>query len=158
MIGITSYLAYIAPASEAPLVFHTWSAIAVVAASLKRNVFVGRGTYKLYPNLYTVLVGRPGIGKGSAMHPAESILKDADTNHIMSDRMTIEYALERMARGWQNIHSGNVPGGISIGIDTLRVHRLVRTISVFISASQFTIKEILTDSMGLQRRGLYLWH
>lgn len=41
---------------ESPTMFHLWVAVSVLASALERNVFLDRGYYTLYPNLYTVLV------------------------------------------------------------------------------------------------------
>jgi hypothetical protein len=113
-----------------------------VSATLKRNVFVGRGSYKLYPNLYTILVGRPGIGKGSAINPVVSIINEAKTCNILSDRVTIEYVLERMAGGWQAMHKTS-SGGITLGLDHSATI-ISPEASVFISASINTLP-ILAD-------------
>jgi hypothetical protein len=90
-----------------------------------------------------VLVGRPGIGKGSAINPAVSLVRESKTSHLLSDRITIEFLLERMSKGWPLISPGSTNGSISVGFDhTCLV--MSRELSVFINASQFTI-EILTD-------------
>lgn len=139
---IAAYTAYITPASESPICYNFWSAATAVSAALKRNVFVGRGSYKLYPNLYTILVGRPGIGKGSAINPVVSIINEAKICNILSDRVTIEYVLERMAQGWSAIHRFG-SGGMTMGTDHSAI-LISPEISVFISASQNTLP-ILAD-------------
>jgi hypothetical protein len=139
---LKEYVTYIAPSSESPLDYHTWSALTVVSATLRKHVYISRGTWKLYPNLFTVLVGRPGIGKGSAINPALGILRDADTANLLSDRVTIEYVLEKLSKGWPHFGIGK-PGKIAVGIDHSCLI-LSRELSVFVTASQFTLP-ILTD-------------
>ncbi len=63
-------------------------------------MYVGRGTYRLHPNLYTILVGRPGIGKGTAIKPAVKLMAEAKVSNTLSGRITIEYVLERLSVGW----------------------------------------------------------
>lgn len=139
---LSDYLKWIAPTSEAPLDYHTWSALSIISATLRRHVYISRGTWKLYPNLFVVLVGRPGIGKGSAINPALSVLRDAGTTNLLSDRVTIEFVLEKLSKGWP--HFGvSIPGKINVGIDHSCLI-LSRELSVFVSASQFTLP-ILTD-------------
>jgi hypothetical protein len=104
--------------------------------------------------LYTVLVGRPGLGKGSAINPIISILKEADLVNVLSDRMTIEYILERMAQGWQAIGRAGAPGQISVGVDHSTLIKS-NELSVFISASQATL-QILTDLWDTNE-GAYLY-
>jgi len=93
--------------------FHFWSAVTIIAASLKRHVFIDRG-WKLYPNLYTVLVGRQAVGKGASIDPAQFILTEANTANTMTDRLTIEYVEETLAIGFPV--TAVIPGGqIAVG-------------------------------------------
>jgi hypothetical protein len=110
---------------------------------MKRKVFIGRGHFHLYPNLFTVLVGRPGLGKGSAINPALRILQEADVTNILSDRITIEYILEKLSNGWSGIGPGAKPGTVNVNMDHT-CFIISRELSVFVTASQFTIP-ILTD-------------
>lgn len=53
---------------ESPPDFHLWTIITVMAIILGRNVWVDKGTWKIYPNLYTILVGESALThKGTAM-------------------------------------------------------------------------------------------
>ena len=148
-------------ASESPESFHFWSAATCIAATLKRHVWVERGTYKLYPNMFAVLVGRPGLGKGGALNPAASILKEANTVSLMSDRVTIEYVLEKLSKGFpsQTIAPG---GGLQFGHDASAMI-FSPELSIFITASQHTLP-ILADlwdsregdfSYGTRHKGDY---
>jgi len=60
--------------------FLKWSAISTVAAALQRKVWLRRGYYKTFPNLYILLVAEPAIGKGIAMSHARELL---DKNEIV---------------------------------------------------------------------------
>lgn len=140
---LESYITYTTPSSEAPLEYHFWSALTIVSAALRRHVHIGRGHWKLYPNLYTILVGRPGIGKGSAINPALTILRETQVANILSDRVTIEYVLERLSKGWPHFGNAPITKGITVGIDHSCL-LLSRELSVFVTASQFTLP-ILTD-------------
>jgi len=74
----------------------------------------------MYPNLYTVLVGKPGTGKGEAANPAIDILSEANTANILSDRLTMEYILERLAKGFQSkIHTTS--GGFTFGTESTAI-------------------------------------
>lgn len=50
---------------ESPELFHYWTALSVVGASMKRNVFLDRVFYTLFPNLYVIIVGASGIQRKS---------------------------------------------------------------------------------------------
>lgn len=47
-----------------PEMFRLWSAISLVAGALERRVWIKNGSRFAYPNLYTLLVAPPGVGKG----------------------------------------------------------------------------------------------
>jgi hypothetical protein len=137
---VEQYISLIAPSSESPLAYIFWSAATTVSTVMKRNCYVGRGTYKLYPNLYTVLVGRPGIGKGTAIKPAINLMKEAKVANTLSGRITIEYVLERMATGWPAPMLG---GSMKIGNES-NCMIYSTELSVFLSASPNTLP-ILCD-------------
>lgn len=141
MNWVKEYTKFVSEATESPTVYHFWSACAIIGASLKRNVWLPRGTWKIYPNLYVVLVGRPGIGKGAALNPAISIMKEAKTANIMSDRITIEYVLETMSKGWAHLAVQN--GVVVAGTESPCII-FSPEFSVFVSASEATLP-ILTD-------------
>lgn len=53
--------------TEWPIPFVIWSAISCVAGALQRRVWMPWGPDKIYPNLFIILVGHSGLGKGQAM-------------------------------------------------------------------------------------------
>jgi hypothetical protein len=148
---LDEYLSYIESATESPRKFHWWSAVTVLSSALKRHVWVDRKTFKLYPNLYTVLVARPGLGKGAAINPAIGILKESGVTNMLSDRITMEYVLEKLSKGFP-AYAGAVQGKIKIGTDAC-VLVVSTELSVFITASQFTITA-LTDLWD-SKEGIY---
>lgn len=86
--------------SEAPDVYNQWCAISAIASTLKRNVYIPRGTYRIYPNQYIVLIGGPGLGKGEAIKPSVEIVEEANTANILPDRITAEKIIDRLAAGF----------------------------------------------------------
>jgi hypothetical protein len=109
---ISSYAAALDPITEAPSAYVIWSAISVVSAVLKKKVFVRRGTYRVYPNQYIVLVGPPGVGKGTAIHPAHAFIKEYKPllSNYLSDRITAPKIIEKLAAGFQgqSVVNGNL--------------------------------------------------
>ena len=59
-----------------PLLMRKWAAISFVAAALERRVWVRSMGSDLYPNLYTFLVGPPGVGKSVAINAGEKLLRE----------------------------------------------------------------------------------
>lgn len=103
--------------------------------------------------MFTVLVGRPGLGKGTALNPIASVLRDANTTSMLSDRVTIEYVLEKLAKGFpaQVVQQG---GGLSFGQDA-SLMIFSPELSIFITSSQHTL-QILTDLWD-SREGDFLY-
>jgi len=58
-----------------PQNFLDWGWRFIISASLQRRVWYGPEHLKCFPNLYIVLVGRAGVGKGVAITPVMEILK-----------------------------------------------------------------------------------
>jgi len=76
--------------TESPLIFHRWSILSGVAASLGRRCHIPLGYYKIYPAMYTMLVGASGTRKSSATSLAAKVLKDAGYMHISADKTSKE--------------------------------------------------------------------
>lgn len=62
---IAAYLKYTED-TESPSDFHFWSALGVLSAVLRRKVRMDMGFYKLYPNLFIVLVAESALCRKSA--------------------------------------------------------------------------------------------
>jgi hypothetical protein len=71
------------------------------------------------------------------MNPALSLLKEAGTSNLISDRNTMEYVLEKLSKGFPKVMR---TGNQTIKLGTEACATIVSTeLSVFITASQFSI-------------------
>jgi hypothetical protein len=135
---VEEYLRWIKATSESPNSYHYWSAASVIAGAVKRNCWINRGDYNLYPNIFCILVGHTGLGKGRAINPAVGLLREAGCANILSDKLTIQYILEKISdRGLAAAHAqitGATGGTITISTDA----------SCFISAPE--VEDLLTAS------------
>lgn len=88
---LKDYILYTA-GHEAPEDFHVWVGLTIVGAVLRRKAWFDNVFYNLYPNLYTILVAPPGIGKKTtAINIGVSILRAADPAcRIVSEKVTTE--------------------------------------------------------------------
>lgn len=90
---IQAYLDY-THEQESPPVFHSWVAMSMISAAMRRKTWLERGfrSLRLYPNLYTMIVGPPGRQKKStAIRLGMDLLYEADpTIQIFQERMTPE--------------------------------------------------------------------
>lgn len=75
---------------EPPERFFYWSGLATIASIVKKNVFINRFSYILYPNIYVVLVSaRSGLRKGIPIGYAKSILNILDCTRIISGQNSL---------------------------------------------------------------------
>jgi len=85
------------------------------------------------------------------MNPAIALMKEAGTVNILSDRVTMEYVLQKLSQGFPKMHTGPAQS-LRLGTDASAL--IVSTeLSVFITASQFSITALsdLWDS----KEGVY---
>ena len=65
-----------------PLLFRRWAAISCVAGVLERKTWVRTMNMDLYPNLYVVLTGPPGVGKTVSTAVVEDLWRSMKGLHI----------------------------------------------------------------------------
>ena len=132
---LASYLKY-TYGQESPDAFHLWCGIGAISGALQRSVWVDRGYYTLYPNLYIILVAESAVSrKSTALNIATDILQEAIPDYpIISQKITPEAfiaALNDIRETWP----------FSTGF--IKASEL----SVFLgsSAKDVTIIQVLTD-------------
>jgi hypothetical protein len=72
---------------EAPGIFRRWAAICSIASVLEQKVWLPTSS-RLYPNLYSILVGHPGTGKTRTIRAARSHLLELPEFHLAPTSMT----------------------------------------------------------------------
>lgn len=65
--------------NEASPWFHKWGAFAVLSAVVSRKIWFDQNIFKVYPNLYIILVGEPGDKKTTALNIARSMVRQTKT-------------------------------------------------------------------------------
>jgi hypothetical protein len=65
-----------------PRIFRKWSAISILSAVMERRLWVRTKGSNLYPNLYTILVGPPGVGKSAVLSQVERFLRAVPDIHV----------------------------------------------------------------------------
>lgn len=94
------YLEYVESNTVAPRLFHHWSAISGVAAALGKNFWKTRGHYRVYPNLYVMLIGGPGTGKGESTGILQTIIRGSGYNTFAADKSSKEKFLLDLQEGF----------------------------------------------------------
>jgi hypothetical protein len=76
--------------TEPPSRFHLWTAITMIGAMLGRKCEVKLGPEIFFPNFYTVLIGPPGVRKGTAIKYGTEILNEVQNTTTAPDAVTKE--------------------------------------------------------------------
>lgn len=67
--------------------YHVYAWLALVSACMGRRVWVDRGFFTTYPNLYVVLVGDAGSGKSVAMFQARDMIDELNNQIPKEERL-----------------------------------------------------------------------
>ena len=82
---------------ESPAAFHLWVGITVLAAALGRKCYINRGYYRLYPNLFCILVaGSARCRKSTAINIGVRLLDGIESTKVISGKITPEQFLREM--------------------------------------------------------------
>lgn len=85
--------------AESPTTFFYWSAMASIAAVVKNNVYINRYNIKhLYPNIYVLLHGGPGVGKGIPIAIARSLVTKVNNTKIIDGTNSIQGIITELQR------------------------------------------------------------
>lgn len=86
---IEDYLLY-TKETESPYIYHRWCAIVSIGALLARNVHLPFGNARIFPNLYTMLIGDAGARKSTAIKLSKKLLTSAGYTSIAANKTRIE--------------------------------------------------------------------
>lgn len=73
---------------NSPALFTKWAGIFTIAATLERKVYCFTRGSNLYPNLYTIFVAPPGIGKTAVVRSVRDMLSTLPHTHIAPSSVT----------------------------------------------------------------------
>lgn len=73
---------------QAPALFRKWAGIACIAGTLERKIWVKAFGQLLYPNMFVVLCGGPGIGKTVAIRETEFFWRSLPGLFVAPDSVT----------------------------------------------------------------------
>jgi hypothetical protein len=90
-----SFLDYTAE-SQSPRLYRKWAAVSCIAGVLERKVWVRLFGRTLYPNIYCLLVGGPGIGKTDAIRDVRHFWKTIPDIFVAPTSVTLAALVDRL--------------------------------------------------------------
>lgn len=86
---------------ESPELFHLWTGFTILASVLGRKCYLDKGYYKLFPNLFVILVAgsakcRKSTGINIGVDLLKGLLKDITTTKVISGKITPERFLDEL--------------------------------------------------------------
>ncbi len=96
--------------NEAPKVFHWWSGVTILLASLRRNVWFEYGYKPIRAPQWTLIIGDSGTKKTTAAEIAQNIVSKLDHVRILADRLTPEALASALAGPPDDPSAGDASG------------------------------------------------
>lgn len=138
---LEGYMAY-TDQLESPDNYHTWTGLSMIAACLGRKIWMNLGHFRIFPNMYIVLVGPAGkCRKSVAINTGTDLLLDmSDDVKISADAITRE-ALIRLIKD-SEMSKFEIDGDPYVHSSVTIVSK---ELSVFIGTGNHDLIALLTD-------------
>lgn len=127
---------------NAPTPFRLWAAISAVGASLERRVWMRSALGVTYPNLYVMLVAKPGIGKSQAMGPIEHIMRQLKHINLSPKRFTTAALVDKLSKSMRVILPTTPTGKM---YEYSALYTLVSELGVLINAHDLDLLSVIND-------------
>lgn len=90
----------LAKGNESPEIFYLWSLLSMAGQITSRNTYLPFGRFKLYGNLYIMLIGNSGVRKSFAIKESKRFIEEINTSIVcMADKVsaieTLMYSLSK---------------------------------------------------------------
>ena len=134
-------MAAAAASSESPIAYHVWTAVSVVAAALRRKVYIDELAFKIHTNFYIILVGPAALTKTSAINLGARLLHKVDGVVFGPSSATWQSMVKNMKEGAQDVM---MPGSSS-GIVTHPITIHVGELGTFFKTEDSVMMDVLTE-------------
>jgi hypothetical protein len=150
---LNSYLKYVEE-QESPTAFHQWVILSVVGAALGRNIWLDRGYYTIFPNLFVILVaGSAKCKKSTSLGLGINLLKSiAKPPMIFSQKITNEALIQALVESRENDSSSGLVYAselsVFIGIDAQKSGLIPTLTDLYDSPSDWSYR---TRGRGIEQ-------
>ena len=86
--------------SESPERYFYWAAISAISAICRRNIYLDKYFYKLYANLYVLLIGPSGLRKGVPISIAQRLVEQVHCTRVISGRGSIQGIVRDLSKAY----------------------------------------------------------
>ena len=76
--------------TEPPMIFHRWTLLTCIAASLGRQFYLPFADFRIFPNMYVMLIGDPGTRKSTAIKMGKRLLGAAGYDKFSAEKTSKE--------------------------------------------------------------------
>jgi len=108
---------------ESPSHYHFWVGTQLISTALRRNIWVDRGAYKVFPNQFIFLVANSGrCRKSKAMDIGLDLITEVDGLNIIAGRATVEGLIDNLANSTKvdaDVQKVDIDGSCLIYADEL---------------------------------------
>ncbi len=107
------YHQYADPLTEAPWRYHSFAALAVVAAVVGRKIYLVQGARDVYPNIWVALVGKSSqLKKSTVLRIASDLIDDHNRKLLFPEDFSREALYDALAEQGSGIFIWNELGGV----------------------------------------------
>ena len=93
--------------TQVPHLFNSWASVIGISSVLAQRVWIKHSFYDVYPNLYIMLIGKPGTGKGTSCTILKKILDHAGFTKFAPSKTTQQKFLTDLEAGFEFSHTNN---------------------------------------------------
>lgn len=127
--------------NEAPEHLHFWTGVGVIAAALRRKVYIDQEYFKWIPNFYIVIVAEPGIAtKSTTLSIGESIMSELSCINLGPSAVTWPMLVQLLAGCGEMVM---MPGGEMLSMSCMTV--VSGELGSLVELSDKKMVDVLTD-------------
>lgn len=110
---LDSYISFVSKFTETRKIAHVWSILTAISALLGRSRYLTFGAQRIYPNMYTMIVGDPASRKSTAIKLVKNLCEEAGYTEFAFESGSKESYFNSLAR-----RANDIANSIDLNIST----------------------------------------
>ena len=94
----------ITEAAESPRQYFYWAGLSAISGAVGNRVYLDKHLYKLYPNIYAILIGKSGLRKSLPISIAKKLVDTCKSTRVISGRASIQAIITELSRAKTQEH------------------------------------------------------